>query len=195
MEGIGALYFMHIDCDEIDRYLSVVVNIESEIAAPLSQKELFRVVLWIGSNENRFAQLMHLFLAGEYRIVQRSSWIVSSCVERHPRLVTPWLPKLIRRAKEEGLHGAVRRNILRLLQFVDIPRRYQGEVTEMCFTFLASVDSPVAVKVFSMTVLATIAAEEPDLKNELRPLLEQMLPYGSAGMQSRAKKILQRLSR
>ena len=102
--------------------------------------------------------------------------------------------EMIRRAEEPGVHVAVRRNVVRLLQFVEIPRQLQGEVVNLCFTFLTAIDSPVAVKVFSMSVLANIAKKEPDLRNEIRPLIEQMLPYGSPGIRSRATKVLKQLS-
>jgi hypothetical protein len=45
-----------------------------------------------------------------------------------------------------------------------------------------------------MTVLANIAMEEPDLKDELKIVIEDGLPYGSAAYISRAKKTLKQLS-
>ena len=91
------------------------------------------------------------------------------------------------------MHNAVPRNILRILQFVDIPRPLQGIVTNICFDFLISKEIPVAIKAFSMTVLANIAQKEPDLKNEIISTIQIMLPYGSAGIQSRGRKVLKQL--
>jgi hypothetical protein len=52
---------------------------------------------------------------------------------------------------------------------------------------------PIAVKVFSMTVLANLSKSSPDIKKELRIAIEDQLPYGSAGFVSRAKKVLKEI--
>jgi hypothetical protein len=137
---------------------------------------------------------MEVFLGNDPLLVQRSSWIVSICVETYPGLAAPWLKQLLRRTQDTGVHVAVKRNVVRLLQFVEIPRTLQGKVTNLCFDFLSAIDAPIAVKAFAMTVLANIAEEEPDLKQEIKLVIEEMLPYGSAGIQSRGKKILKRFS-
>lgn len=170
------------------------MNLEYEILREHSQRQSEKIATWIGRNPKRFALLMELFLHGEYRVVQRASWVVSRCGESHPELIEPWLSPMINRARDHEVHNAVKRNVVRVLQFVDIPRRHQGSAAALCFDFLSSRDAPVAVKVFSMTVLASIAVKEPDLKNEVRLIIEQMMPFGSAGIQSRGKKILRRLS-
>jgi hypothetical protein len=45
-----------------------------------------------------------------------------------------------------------------------------------------------------MTVLANIARAEPDLKHEIKLVIEEMLPLGSGGIISRGKKVLKQLS-
>ena len=92
--------------------------------------------------------------------------------------------------QEPGVHVAVRRNVIRILQRIDIPEKLVGEVATVCFDYLASPDEPIAVRVFSMTVLANIARKEPDLKNELRLLIELQLLYGSTGFRSRARQVM-----
>ncbi len=170
------------------------MNLELEILQEHSKRQVSKIASWIGNDEKRFAELMELFLTAEYQIVQRSAWIVSLCVEKNPDLITPWLSKVVRRAGEKDIHDAVKRNVVRTLQFVKIPRSLQGRVANLCFDFLQNVKEPVAVKAFSMTVLANIAADEPYLKQEIKLVIEQMLPYGSAGILSRGKKVLKQLS-
>ena len=174
--------------------MAIPFNLESEILKEHSKRQTVKITRWVGNDGERFAELMVLFLTAEYLIVQRSSWIVSLCIENHPALIKPWLSKIVRRAAEKHLHDAVKRNVVRALQFVDIPRSLQGRVANLCFDFLQNVKEPVAVKAFSMTVLANIAAQEPDLKQEIKLIIEQMLPYGSAGIRSRGRRVLQQLS-
>ena len=81
-----------------------------------------------------------------------------------------------------------------MFQFIDIPRAYQGDVAAVCFEFLMNPKEPIAVRVFSMTVLANLAKLLPDLQGELRIVIEDQLPYSSPGFMSRAKKVLKNLN-
>jgi len=153
-----------------------------------------KIVRWIGNNEKRFAELMNMFFAADERTALRCIWIISMCAEAHPVVIRPWLSKLVKLTSKKDTHDSVKRNIVRTLQFVDIPRALQGTVANLCFEFLQDIKAPIALKAFSMTVLANIAKHEPDLKQEIKLVIEQMLPYGSAGILSRGRKILKQLS-
>jgi hypothetical protein len=95
---------------------------------------------------------------------------------------------------KQDAHVAVKRNIMRLLQDIEIPKQLYGTLTDKCFTLMDPKET-IAVRVFSMSVLASIAKQEPDLKRELRIVIEDQLPYASAGFLSRAKKVLKEISR
>ena len=68
-----------------------------------------------------------------------------------------------------------------------------GEAADICFGYLVDHKETIAVRVFAMTVLGNICRREPDLGIELRLVIEEELPYASAGFKSRAKKILAEL--
>ncbi|MBM2840584.1 MAG: hypothetical protein HW412_1112 [Bacteroidetes bacterium] len=59
-----------------------MVNGESEILREHSKRQAVRIATWVGRDKKRFRQLIKLFLEGEYRVTQRSAWIVNSCI-RH----------------------------------------------------------------------------------------------------------------
>lgn len=169
------------------------MNLADEILREHSRAQASRIAAWVGNDRGRFRRLMALFLKGDYRITQRAAWPVGLCAERHPALIRPWLRRMVERMQEPGTHDAVRRNVVRILQFTDIPQSLVGPLANICFTYLSSADQPIAVKVFSMTVLGRIAAKEPDLVRELRLVIEQQLPYGSAGFRARARMVLKSL--
>jgi hypothetical protein len=136
---------------------------------------------------------MRAFLRGEYRVTQRAAWAVGICAERNPALIRPYLGKMISRMLEPGVHPAVQRNVVRLLQDVEIPGPLLGKVASSCFDLLFSADAPVAVKVFSMSVLARIALKRPDLCRELQLAINQQIPFATAGFRSRARRVLRSL--
>ncbi len=80
-----------------------------------------------------------------------------------------------------------------MLQNIEIPNKLQGLAATVCFQLLASQQEPVAVKVFSMTVLANITKVEPDLKDELRVLINEQMELESAAFKSRGNRILKML--
>jgi hypothetical protein len=132
-------------------------------------------------------------LTGPYRITQRAAWPLSYCVESYPALIRPHLNVLLDHLKKPGLHDAVKRNTIRLLQFVEVPKRLQGKTADICFTFLQDKKEPIAIRVFSMTVLANIAQRNPDLKRELKLIIEDEIPLASPAYLSRARKVLKLL--
>lgn len=170
------------------------MNIREVLLKEHSRIQTSRIVKYIGKNDDRFASLVKIYLAGPYRVTQRAAWPLSNCIEAHPGLITPHWKVLIDFAKKPGVHDAVKRNTVRLLQFIDIPPKHQGKVADLCFRFLQDTSEPIAVRCFSMTVLARIAKEKPELKNELKILIEDQFPYATPGFLSRAKKVLKQLN-
>lgn len=156
------------------------------------QKDL--IVRYINNNSAHFAELMTIFLNGPYRITQRASWPLSYCIEKNPSLIKPHFATLLRTLHRTDTHDAVKRNILRALQFVSIPKVHQGITVTLCMRYLTDGKEPVAIRVFAMTVLSNLAKANPDLKNELIPIIEDHLLFGSAGFVSRGNKILKELS-
>ncbi|MFA6468709.1 MAG: hypothetical protein WCW35_07415 [Bacteroidota bacterium] len=171
------------------------MELEFEILKENSKRNAVRIARWIGNDQKRFGKLIHLLFTGEDRVAVRCAWIISHCAEQYPAIIKPWISTLVKHAGGKNVPQAVQRNVARVLQFIDIPRSHQGKVANLCFDFLQNPAIPVSVKVYSMTILANIAKDEPDLKHEIVVVIEQMLPYGTAGFQSRARKVLIRLKK
>jgi hypothetical protein len=169
------------------------MNLLEIIAKEHSRKQCDRIVRYVGKDPGRFAMLVSIFLTGPYRITQRAAWPLAYCVEKYPVLIKPHLKKIILNLKKNDLPIAVKRNTVRLLQFIPLSKSLRGQVAEICFTFFSDPGEPIAIKVFSMTVLAGIARDEPELKRELKMLIEDQLPFGSAAFLSRARTVLRQL--
>jgi hypothetical protein len=166
------------------------MDIRQALMAEHSKQQTMAIVEFIGDDPKRFAELMKLFFAGEYRLTQRAAWPMNYCAERHPKLILPYLPKLLDCLEREDMHDAVRRNVVRLLQYIEIPKRMAGKVYACCIDFIDAPDQPIAVRAFAMTVAARIAKSEPDLLNELRLIVSKHLPHATAAFRVRAKEIL-----
>ena len=166
------------------------MNIRNALLEVHSKDQAAKIADYVGDDTSRFDELIKLMLGPVYRVSQRAAWPVSYCIERHPALVKPYFNVLIKQLERDDAHVAVRRNVARLLQFVDIPKRYQGRIFDACYNLLADPAETVAVRVFSMTVAAKLAENEPALLDELRLVATKYPQAATAGFRSRARRVL-----
>ena len=166
------------------------MKLRDEILKEHSKEQTGRIVQWVGNSQERFDELFELFIKDEHRVVQRAGWPLSYCVIEHPALIKKHFGRLIKNLDQQGLHNAVKRNTIRLLQAVTIPKKYQGTVMNICFSYIASPDEAVAIKAFSLTVLQNLSKTYPEILPELKLLIEERWDYETAAFKSRAKKIL-----
>lgn len=138
------------------------------------------IIKYIGDDKKRFKALMDVFLKSDFRLTQRAAWPVSYVAIENPKLIYPYLSKLIKKLTEPGNHPAIPRNILRFCQEIEIPEKHEGELVDACFKLIVSAESPVAVKAFAITVASGICKKYPELKRELRLHLEHMQNYPMA---------------
>jgi hypothetical protein len=169
------------------------VNLREEILKEHSKAQCTKIVKWVGGSQLRFDELFNLFLNDEYRVVQRAAWPVSYCVDEHPGLINKHWKELMQHLKKPKLHDAVKRNSIRIMQEIDLPEKHHGAIMDLCFTYLESPTESLAVKVFSMSVLGNLVKYYPEIKTELKLIIEDQLPHQSAGFKSRAKKVLKQL--
>jgi hypothetical protein len=170
------------------------MNLREAVLKEHSRRQTDKIIKYVGSDQKKFDELVNLFLHDEYRVVQRAGWSLAYIAIEHPQLITKHLKKIVTYVKKPGLHDAVKRNVVRLLQFITIPKNLQGEVMNLCFRYVESIDEPVAIKVFSLSVLANLAKLYPEIGPEIKLIIEDQLPHQSAAFKSRANKVLKQLS-
>ena len=170
------------------------MNIKTALLKEHSKKQCNLIVKWVGNDQEKFDQLFDLFLHEEYRVVQRAGWPISYCVERHPNLIQKHFTKLLRNLNKKGIHDAVKRNSIRLLQHVEIPEKFHGQVMDICFQYISSPTEAVAIKAFSITVLQNLARQYPEILNEIKLVIEERWDYETIAFKTRAKKLLKEFS-
>lgn len=163
------------------------MNLVEMISQEHSKKQCNKIVEWVGDDQDRFNELFNFFLNAEYWIAQRAAWPVSYSVINHSVLMKDNFEKLIENVKKPGIHDAIKRNTVRLLQVVNIPEKYEGVVMEICFQYLESLAEAVAIKAFSITVLGNLAKKYPEIIPEIKLIIEEQLPHQTAAFRSRAK--------
>ena len=171
------------------------MDLREEALREHSKRQVKKMAAWIGNNEDRFRQFLLLFLYDEYRVVQRISWVLSEIAESHPKLVEKNMGRIIKRLDDPDIHTAAKRNVIRVLQFLNIPKKYHARVFDHCLKFMGDPKKTIAVRVFSMTVAAKIAELYPELAKEVIECINVSMKSSSAGLCSRSKKELSKLKK
>lgn len=169
------------------------MNLRDEILKDHSKRQVLKIAAWIGNDEDRFRQFLQIFLNDDYRVVQRISWVLSLIAEEHPKLVEKYISKIIKKLSEKNIHVAVKRNVIRVLQFLKIPSKHYAEVFNHCINYISDPNETVAVRCFAMTVAAKIADKFPELKHELAETINISFKTSTPGIKARAKLILKKL--
>ena len=171
------------------------MDIRAALLEEHSKEQTLKIVEFIGEDQDKLKLLMNLFLDDEYRVTQRAAWVVGHYFDKHLSFMEPYIDPMFDKIKDPKNHIAVRRNVLRLFQEIDLPEHIEGEIFELCYGFLVDAKEPIAVRVFSMGILFNIVKKIPELGEELKLAIEDHLPHGSSGFKSRGKKILKAIAK
>jgi hypothetical protein len=171
------------------------MNIKEALLKEHSKTQMQKIVAYVGNDKKRFAELITLMLTAEYRIAQRAAWPVSYCIEANKDLIKPWFAKMIQKLQEQNIHDAIKRNTLRVLDFVDIPEKYCGTLYDISYAFLHDLKEPIAIRVFALSVLTNISKKYPELKTEVIHNAESLLHCGIPALESRSRIVLKQIKK
>lgn len=170
------------------------MNLQKILEGARSKGMIGAVVSEVGRSAPRLEQLVSLVTSGRPPYVQdKAAWALTSYADIYPDRLIPHLKKLIHVLRREETGEGIKRSIVRLLQVVDIPKSLEGEVATHCFRYVSDPSEAIAVRCFSIIVLENLAKKNKDLQGELRLILEDQLPYGSAAFVNRGRKVLNRM--
>lgn len=171
------------------------MKLREEILEEHSKEHALKIANYACASKKNFKELMKCFLDEEYRLAQRAAWSVSWAARKKPEMVYPHIKDLVTVLSKEGVHDAVIRNAVRVLQDLDIPEKYHGEVMDACFKFLENPTTPVAIKVFSLTTLFNLSKTYPEIQQEIKLIIEENWEHETAAFRSRGGKILSELKK
>ena len=153
------------------------------------------VAAHIGSDEVLFGELIFLMHNGKTPVPQRAAWIMTAVTDKYPWLILPYINEIVERIPSYR-HPGIVRSVLRQFCQIDFSEEITGEIFELSYNFLNDTKQPIAIRVYAMQILFNISEKEPDLKNELKLVLENLLDdISSAGIASRAGKLLMILNK
>ena len=160
-----------------------------------SKPTIDKIIDYVGVDAFRLEELINYFLGDDMRVSQISSWAVGQIGEKQPQLFSPYHEQFIGQLRKQHPHNAIKRNIVRLYQFVEVPEEFEGRLYEIALYLMLDSNEPIAVKAFSMGISERIALKYPDLIPELIQAVESVMRHASSGLKNRGKHALNTLQK
>ncbi len=150
----------------------------------------------IGNNPERFEEMMNLSLRDEYPLSMRAARVIALVIESYPDLVYPYIPIMISRLSQLKTEG-VRRGFLKVLSEQPFPydEEQMGILTDIAFTWLSDPKEAVSIRYYSIEILLNVSKKYPEIQNELKSILNELLEDGSSGLQAKSTMVLKYLKR
>lgn len=167
------------------------MNLHAALSQRIHKEEAQAIAAYIGTDAGRFAQLIELVLGEDQTAAKYGSWIIAHVMEKHPQLIQPHLEAILSFMRSSNTSQTLLRALVKALaEAGDIPEALQGEALQHCYNLLLDPKTPAAIQVHAMQTIFNLSKSEPDLLRELREVLLEGMPYGSAAYQARAKRLL-----
>ncbi|MDX2172826.1 MAG: hypothetical protein SFY56_06885 [Bacteroidota bacterium] len=156
------------------------MNIKATLEQSQSKANVLKIIEYIGDDVTRFKELITLFLGTDSLLIQRAAWPLSYVVIQNPKLIKPYFGKFVKILNKEGNHAAVNRNLLKIMEEVEIPQKYQSQLFDTCIKIITNPANAIACIAFAITVATKICKPYKELSNEFIIVLKHLQSYEQA---------------
>ena len=103
------------------------------LAKKSSRVNSYQVVALVANNPERFKELVEIIVSNESPYSEKASWAMNHCYEEGTDFFDNYYKELTAILPDDTYSDSVKRNIVRILQFKEIPEKYQASVIDCCF--------------------------------------------------------------
>jgi 8-oxo-dGTP diphosphatase len=173
-----------------------IAELKETVNRMMSMEEADFMAVSAIENPLIFRKLFEYTESNDKKLAFRASWTLTKVHDRFPDILNPHLERVASIAVTTS-NESVERSMLRIISLSDVMllnRVSQGKMADHCFKALASAQSAIAIKAYAMEILYKFALVYPELGNELSASIRSLMDEGSAGIVSRGKQILKKIS-
>jgi 8-oxo-dGTP diphosphatase len=171
-------------------------ELQSVVNNMMSLKEAEWVAISAIENPSVFNRLLEYSYSDDNKLAFRASWTLTKVCDMYPDLIYPHINEVIEKLGKLGNESTMR-CFLRIVSLSDtdmISEKNQGILADLCFSFLRSGFSAIAIKAYSMEILYKLVLKYPELGNELTASINLLQADGSAAILARGRLILKKLA-
>jgi hypothetical protein len=149
------------------------------------------IVAEIDSDQDKFDEILMLALRDEYPLSMRAARILVLSGFKNRNLLKPHILLLINALSSAKVDG-LKRSILKI--FAELPLQLDdetiGKLTEISFNLISDRNQSIATRAFAIGILTKVIKKFPDIKFELKAVLESIMLDGSVGLKKKCSKTL-----
>jgi len=139
-------------------------------------------------------ELMKIIFAEEEPLSRRAAWPLRFIHEEEKCLFNNYFPIIITKLPEIK-SVAIQRNLLYILAYSHVPESYYGSLLDFTSKILLNTSSSVASIIYSIDIFYNLSKKEPELLNELKLMIELLLPNATAGVRSKSLRTLKKIEK
>lgn len=148
----------------------------------------------IAQNKTFVEDLLRYCLTLKYPYPQYSSWLLSHVAENHIELILQFHSKIIDTFLD-CQEPSTQRNLCNVLTKLPKIEYKEGELLDAYFSFLTNSESKVALKVYSMYQIVPFLKDYPELKSELKSLIEAGMQKETPAFAAAGRKVLKQIQK
>jgi HEAT repeat protein len=148
------------------------------------------VVAEVLSRPALFPHLMNGLASDDEVLRMRAADAIEKITKQRPRLLDPFRKNFLAIAGSSS-QQEIRWHAALILPRLNLNAAQRATAVDILFDYLR--DKSSIVKTFAMQALADLAATDPRLKSQIKPLLEELTQVGTPAMRARGRKILRNL--
>ena len=124
----------------------------------------------------------------------RASYVICHLSKVKSDLIEPHTKQIILKLSELNNSG-VKKNFLKIFESYILIKEDEllGILIDVCYSFLLKPSESLATRIYSMQIIFNAAKEIPELKTELKLVLEEILIEEIPSLSQRAKRLLKSL--
>jgi hypothetical protein len=148
----------------------------------------------IAQNKTFVDDLLRYCLTLKYPYPQYSSWLLSHVAENHLEFILQFHSKIIDTFLD-CQEPSTQRNLCNVLTKLPKIEYREGELLDTYFAFLQSSETKVALKVYSMYQIVDFLKDYPELKSELKIIIEDGIKKETPAFAAASRKVLKQISK
>jgi hypothetical protein len=164
------------------------MNLKEEILARYNNEQALKIAAYACKSQKNFKELMNYFLGNDYRLAQRAAWNVNWAAKQNPAMIAPYIKDLVGVLGKPNMPNSVIRTATKILEKIELPKEYEGQVMNTCFEWIQSPTMPAAIKAFSLTILDNLCKDYPEILPELQLIITERWDIETPAFKARGRK-------
>lgn len=168
------------------------MTIEKALLTPkhLHKEQVEQIAASAALSEMDFRHLLKLMSSENVTLGKRAAWCFSLAAKLKPDWTDTCQAELVALLDIENPTDALLRNTLRILRDCTLRPDLYDKTAYYCFELVQDPGKAIAIRAFALHILGQIGRAVPEIRPEVRAIIEYHFEDGAAGLTAAARNVL-----